>query len=62
MLFALIPMLFFLVIYLGLLGLCIWVVVVFLKRQRERNEALERIAKSLEKLQLDRAENNEQNE
>lgn len=56
---ALIPIVIFFIFYVALIGLGIWIVVVFLKRQRERNEALEKIAKNLEKLQWNKDESNE---
>ncbi len=44
---ALIPMVFILGIYLVILGLCVWVVVLFYKKQKERNEILSEIAAEL---------------
>ena len=49
---ALIPMVIFIGIYLVILGLCAWVVIIFFKRQKERNEALQDIAKQLKNIQI----------
>lgn len=49
---ALIPMVIFIGIYLVILGLCAWVVIIFFKRQKERNEALQDIAKQLKNIQV----------
>lgn len=49
---ALIPMVIFIGIYLVILGLCAWVVIIFLKRQKERNEALQDIAEQLKNIQI----------
>jgi len=49
---ALIPMVIFIGIYLVILGLCAWVVIIFFKRQKERNEALQDIAEQLKNIQI----------
>lgn len=49
---ALIPMVIFIGIYLVILGLCAWVVIIFFRRQKERNEALQDIAKQLKNIQV----------
>jgi|GEM_PF-5898206 len=50
MFFAFIPMMIVLGLYIIIIGLCIWFVVMFFKRQKERNEALQKIAKELKQL------------
>ncbi|MEI3614433.1 hypothetical protein [Pseudogracilibacillus sp. SO30301A] len=52
---ALIPlfmMFIFIGIYLAIIGVCIWVVITFLKRQKERNETLQEIANHLKSIQI----------
>lgn len=49
---ALIPMVIFIGIYLVILGLCAWVVIIFFRRQKERNEALQDIAEQLKNIQI----------
>lgn len=50
-LFSIFPILFFLIYFIfiiAIMGGLIWIVIMFLRRQKERNEALERIANRLE--------------
>ncbi len=52
---ALIPMFMmfiFIGIYLAIIGVCIWAIFTFLKRQKERNETLQEIANHLKSVQI----------
>ena len=56
-LFSIFPIIFFLIYFtfiLAMIGGFIWIVIIFLRRQKERNEALKRIADSLEAMDVDR--------
>ncbi|MEI3605643.1 hypothetical protein SPD48_08055 [Pseudogracilibacillus sp. SE30717A] len=51
---ALIPMVIIFGIYIVILGLCAWVVILFYKKQKERNEILSKIAAELKAQRIDR--------
>jgi len=49
---AFIPVLIMFVIYIGIIGLCVWFLITFMRRQKERNEALRDIAQQLKNIQI----------